>query len=381
MIKPLDFAKLLIEQRSITPNDSGLQHQIFQYLSEYGFKHIDLSTKGVTNSWIYRGSGAPFIIISGHTDVVPPGDERQWTSPPFEPMVKNNMLYGRGACDMKGPLAACVSALSKLNQTQGTIALALTSDEEGDAIHGSKHIVKWLNDNQKTADCTLVIEPTSRSVLGDILKNARRASTYLNLTIKLPPHHVAYLDSNKNPILSVMAMIDALSTEFTIPNVNFHLVDMHAGTASNVTPSEVCLKFNWRHPDSLTFNQVKLLTESIVSKYTDNTNYQWQQASESYYSAPKTHTQSLIKAIEQVCAITPQLSQEGGTSDGRFFAKASNEIIEFGPLNKSIHQVDEHICIFDLELLSQIYFNWLTQIFSVDSTSQFDKEQSAAHSK
>jgi succinyl-diaminopimelate desuccinylase len=357
MLNPVKLAQKLIQFVTVTPNDQGCQSFIHQQLAPYGFILHDLSTHGVTNTFLIKGSG-PLILISAHTDVVP-ATEGNWQHPPFCGIIDNNMLYGRGACDMKGALAAMMTALSQISPQHCAIGLALTSDEEGPSEYGSKIITDWLNKQGLHPECTLIIEPTSNNKLGDNIKTGRRGSLYADISISPKANHVAYLPSDQNPVFEIMKMISALANLFKDPAINFHLVKISAGHANNVTPHHFQMRFNWRHDASLPVQQIKKLTQELLLSY--DAQISWTQGADPYQSQSNLHAKRMRDIIQQSEKLTPTFTHTGGASDGRFFALISKEIFEFGLVNQTIHQANECTSIQDIETLSNIYLNWLEQ--------------------
>ena len=357
MLHPVKLAQQLIQIPTVTPEDNGCQSFISSLLTPHGFHPKDLSSHGVTNTLLTKGSG-PLILISAHTDVVP-ADKGQWRHPPFAGIIEQGLLFGRGACDMKGALAAMICAMTQIAPKKCTIGLALTSDEEGPSRYGSKIIANHLRETHQRPACTLVIEPTSSDSLGDIIKTGRRGSLYLDIHMTPKGHHVAYLPSNKDPILDVIQLLGSLKAHFSDPAIHFHLVKIEGGHANNVTPNHIHMRLNWRHDASLQQDKIKKETEQLLQPF--NADLTWTVGAQPYRSPSDHHATTMKNIIQQTLTISPVFTQSGGASDGRFFSEISKEIFEFGPINQTIHQPDEHACIQDIEKLSRIYLSWLEQ--------------------
>jgi succinyl-diaminopimelate desuccinylase len=355
MSNAIDLTKKLIQIPSITPEDNGCQPLITQILAKNDFTHTDLSSHGVTNTLLLKGKG-PLILISAHTDVVPV-NKNDWLHPPFSATIDQGLIYGRGACDMKGALAALVFALSQIKPKNCTIGLALTSDEEGPSTYGSKMIAQYLEEKKHLPTCTMIIEPTSSQSLGDAIKTGRRGSLYLDINIHRKGHHVAYLPSDEDPILEINRIVSTLKQHFSDSSINFHLVKIEGGHANNVTPSHFHLRFNWRHHAHISQEEIKRATEQLLEKF--NIDFQWSEGAQPYQSSSNHHATVMKNIITDMLKITPSFTQSGGASDGRFFAKISQEIFEFGLVNQTIHQPNECVSVEDIEKLSAIYLNWL----------------------
>ena len=261
MTTPLKLTQDLIKCQSVTPDDNGAQDLIKNLLIPHGYTAHDISINGVTNTYLHKGTQGPLIFISGHTDVVPPGNLEKWNSAPFSPLIVGNKLFGRGSCDMKGAIAAMTCALMEFSATECQVAFGLTSDEEGASIDGSRQIAKWMCEQNHRPACTLVIEPTCHSNLGDTIKNGRRGSLYLDLSISAEAAHVAYLPSEENMMLKAASLIQKLQQSFTQQNVNFHLVKLQAGDANNMTPSCIRMVFNWRFATNLNVDEIIKITK------------------------------------------------------------------------------------------------------------------------
>ncbi len=367
MTTPLKLTQDLIKCPSVTPDDNGAQDLIKNLLAQHGFTAHDISVNGVTNTYLHKGTQGPLIFISGHTDVVPPGNLEKWNSAPFSPLIIGKKLFGRGSCDMKGSIAAMTCALMEFSATDCQVAFGLTSDEEGASIDGSRQIAKWMCEQNQRPACTLVIEPTCHSNLGDTIKNGRRGSLYLDLNISTEAAHVAYLPSEENVMLKAARLIQKLQQSFTQQNVNFHLVKLQAGDANNMTPSSIHMVFNWRFATNLSVDEIMKITKTHLDELEIQYQSNWEVGAEPYDSPPGHFGKILTSVITSHCDIQPEYSQSGGASDARFFAPFSDEVIEFGPCNESIHKPNENINIDHLDQLKSIYLNWLQQIASSQS--------------
>lgn len=366
MTKTLDIAKRLIEIDSITPNDNGCINIIKSELNNLNFEYQSIDSNGVSNLYAKRGESSPSIIFAGHVDVVPPGPLDKWQSDPFIPTAKDGLLYGRGSADMKSSIAAFIVAINEFTAEfpnhKGSIGLFITSDEEGIATDGTKKIVEHFIHNNQDIDYCIVGEPTSAEKFGDTIKNGRRGSLSATLIVKGIQGHIAYPHLIDNPIHRSASIIDELKkiswddgNEY-FPKTSWQVSNINAGTgATNVVPGDVTIQFNFRHSTECTPNQLKNEVEMVVKKHADEYELNWEIPSEPYLTQKGFLTDVLTSAISDITGITPKVSTTGGTSDGRFIAKICKQVVEFGPINASIHKINEHVNIDDIEKLKEIY--------------------------
>jgi succinyl-diaminopimelate desuccinylase len=362
----LELARQLIALPSVTPDDHGCLDLIAARLRPLGFvcERIDVGT--VSNLWARRGTAAPLLCFAGHTDVVPPGPEAQWSSPPFVPTERDRRLYGRGAADMKSSLAAMVVACERFIQEHpqhsGSLALLLTSDEEGDAVDGTVRVVEHLRRLGQTIDYCVVGEPTSVTRLADTVKNGRRGSLSGKLVIRGIQGHVAYPELVRNPIhLAAPALADLAATRWDegnehFPPTSFQVSNIHAGTgAGNVVPGRLEIDFNFRFSTASTVEGLQQRVTALLRGHGLDFDLAWTVGARPFLTPAGRLVDVVGEAVASVCGHRPQLSTSGGTSDGRFIADICPQLIELGPLNASIHKVDEHIALADLEPLAAIY--------------------------
>ena len=366
MTKTLDIAKRLIEIESITPNDNGCINIIKSELKNLNFEYQSIDSNGVSNLYAKRGELNPSVIFAGHVDVVPPGPLDKWHSDPFIPTEKDGFLYGRGAADMKSSIAAFIVAINEFTAEfpdhKGSIGLFITSDEEGIATDGTKKIVEHFIHNNQDIDYCIVGEPTSAEKFGDTIKNGRRGSLSATLIVKGIQGHIAYPHLIDNPIHRSASIIDELKkiswdngNEY-FPKTSWQVSNINAGTgATNVVPGDVTIQFNFRHSTECTPDQLKNEVEMVVKKHADEYELNWEIPSEPYLTEKGILTDVLTSAISDVTGLTPEVSTTGGTSDGRFIAKICKQVVEFGPINASIHKINEHVNIDDIEKLKEIY--------------------------
>jgi len=366
MTKTLDIAKRLIEIDSITPNDNGCINIIKSELNNLNFEYQSIDSNGVSNLYAKRGESRPSIIFAGHVDVVPPGPLDKWQSDPFIPTAKDGLLYGRGSADMKSSIAAFIVAINEFTAEfpnhKGSIGLFITSDEEGIATDGTKKIVEHFIHNNQDIDYCIVGEPTSAEKFGDTIKNGRRGSLSATLIVKGIQGHIAYPHLIDNPIHRSASIIDELKkiswddgNEY-FPKTSWQVSNINAGTgATNVVPGDVIIQFNFRHSTECTPDQLKNEVEMVVKKHADEYELNWEIPSEPYLTQKGFLTDVLTSAISDITGITPKVSTTGGTSDGRFIAKICKQVVEFGPINASIHKINEHVNIDDIEKLKEIY--------------------------
>jgi succinyl-diaminopimelate desuccinylase len=362
----LALAKLLIARASVTPEDAGCQPLIAGRLAGAGFRFERFDRNGTSNVWLQRGAGRPVFAFLGHTDVVPPGPRELWSSDPFAPEERNGWMYGRGSADMKTSIAAFVVAAERFTRLRpdhaGTVALLLTSDEEGPATDGTVAAIESLQARGQGVDFGLVGEPTSAQHLGDTIKNGRRGSLSGHLVVRGVQGHVAYPQLARNPIHQLApALAELAGTEWDrgdrfFPPTTFQTSNLHGGTgAGNVIPGICELHFNLRFSPASGAAELKRRVEQVLDRHGLSYALTWTLGAEPFLTAAGTLVESLSQAIVEVTGQQPQLSTSGGTSDGRFLARICPQVVEFGPVNASIHQVDERVQIQDIERLTRIY--------------------------
>ncbi|HCI13975.1 MAG: succinyl-diaminopimelate desuccinylase [Gallionellales bacterium GWA2_60_142] len=376
MSDTLELAKQLISRRSLTPNDDGCLDIIGTRLAPLDFSLEKMCCDEVDNLWARRGSDGPLVCFAGHTDVVPSGPVEKWGSDPFTPTVRDGMLYGRGASDMKGSLAAFVTAIEKFvaahPQHRGSIALLLTSDEEGIAVDGTVRVVETLRERNELIDYCIVGEPTSVAKTGDTIKNGRRGSLSGTLTVKGVQGHIAYPHLVKNPIhLAAPAIAELAATVWDegneyFPPTSWQISNIHGGTgATNVVPGTVEILFNFRHSTASTVDSLKQRVHAILDKHGFEYDLQWENSSGKPYLTPRGNlVDAVASAIKQVQGLDTELSTSGGTSDGRFIADICPQVLEIGPLNATIHKIDECVAVADLDALSEIYYLTLRKLLA-----------------
>ena len=366
MSATLDLARELIRRPSVTPDDAGCQALMAERLAAVGFHVEPMPVGEVTNLWARRGSSGPLLCLAGHTDVVPPGPLEDWTSPPFEPTVRDGQLYGRGAADMKGSLAALVTAVEGFVAEhpghRGSIAFLITSDEEGPSVDGTVRVVERLGARGERIDYALVGEPSSRERLGDTIKNGRRGSLNGLLTVHGKQGHVAYPQLAKNPFHACAQTLTNLCAEVWdqgnehFPPTSFQIANLNMGTgAENVIPGRLTAQFNLRFSTELTAEVIDRRVRGILDKGGFDYDLTWRLSGNPFLTPAGELVEAARAAIAQVQGIETRLSTSGGTSDGRFIAPMGAQVVELGPLNASIHQVDECVGVADLDRLSAIY--------------------------
>jgi len=366
MSSTLDFARNLIRQPSVTPDDAGCQDLIAEALQPAGFMAEFLTYGEVRNVWLRRGQVDPLLVFAGHTDVVPTGPIEQWHYPPFSATVQDGILHGRGAADMKGSLAAMVTACQQfvVNHPNhlGSIALLITSDEEGPANNGTVKVVEMLCDREEIIDWCVVGEPTSREQTGDVIKNGRRGSLGGKLTIQGVQGHVAYPHLADNPIHRAAEIVTRLTAqtwdegnEF-FPPTTFQVSNLNSGTgASNVIPAQAELDFNLRYSPESSIESIKERVNALCQQVWTDYEIDWSRPNLPFQTQPGELVDAASAAIYAVTGLTTDLSTEGGTSDGRFIAPTGAQVIELGPVNRTIHQINEQVAVADLETLAIIY--------------------------
>lgn len=362
----LTLAMALIAQPSVTPDDHGCQPLLISRLTAMGFQIETLRFGETDNFYAVYGQHGPLLCFAGHTDVVPAGDESSWTSPPFVPTQRNGYLYGRGAADMKSSIAAFVTACERLLAAQPDLpirlAFLITSDEEGDGFDGTKRVVETLQNRGEHIDYCIVGEPTAVTKVGDMIKNGRRGSLSGTLVVHGKQGHVAYPHLASNPVhLAATALAELVNTHWDdgnsyFPPTGFQISNIHAGTgAGNVIPAEMTAQFNFRFSTESTAESLQQRVEAILDQYDLNYDLQWSLSGEPFLTTAGKLTDAAQAAILSVCGISTELSTTGGTSDGRFIKAIATELIELGPVNATIHQIDECVNVTDIAQLSAIY--------------------------
>lgn len=362
----LALARELIARPSITPDDAGCLDLLAQRLAPLGFEFERIDVGGVSNLWARRGKTGRLICFAGHTDVVPPGPLERWTSPPFEPTVRDGVLYGRGAADMKSSIAAFVVAMERLltrrPASADSLALLLTSDEEGDAIDGTVRVVEALKARGETIDYCIVGEPTCVDRLGDTVKNGRRGSLSATLIVKGVQGHVAYPHMVKNPVhLAAPALAELAATEWDqgnefFPPTSFQISNAHAGTgAGNVVPGTFEIMFNFRFSTASTVDGLQARVHALLDRHQLEYEIRWTLGAKPFLTPRGELSAAIGAAIRETVGVETELSTTGGTSDGRFIADICPQLVEFGPVNASIHKIDENVAVADLEPLARIY--------------------------
>ena len=376
MSKTLELAKKLVSIDSLTPQDKGCQSIMTHHLSRLNFEITDLKFGLVDNFWAVRGHQAPVFVFAGHTDVVPVGDESKWHVPPFSAEVKEGMLHGRGTADMKGSLAAMLSATDRFVKEypnhKGSIGYLITSDEEGSATNGTVKVAQYLKEINQTIDYCLVGEPSATNELGDVIKNGRRGSLNGTLKVMGKQGHIAYPHLANNPIhLAIPALNDLCNEVWDegneyFPATSFQMSNIHSGAGvTNVIPDESDVVFNFRYSTQNTHEQLQDRVCAILDKHNFEYQITWEHSGCPFLTPKGELVNACADAIKIVKNINTQLSTSGGTSDGRFIAPIFKaQVVELGPLNATIHQVDECVSIQDLEDLSDIYYHILKNILT-----------------
>jgi succinyl-diaminopimelate desuccinylase len=377
----LRLAEALIARRSVTPEDGGCQALLAERLQAAGFACEPLvcgpENFCVTNLWAQRRGSRPgaTLAFAGHTDVVPTGPLEQWRSDPFVPTHRDGRLYGRGAADMKTSIAAMVVAAEEFVQQHpghaGAIAFLLTSDEEGPSVDGTLRLVELLQQRGQTLDACIVGEPTSVERLGDMIKNGRRGTLSGRLVVKGIQGHIAYPHLARNPIHDAApALAELVATRWDegnafFPPTSWQMSNIHAGTgAGNVIPGELEVMFNFRFSNESTPQSLQDRVHAVLDRHGLDYTLAWTLGGETFLTPPGSLSQALTQAIESETGVTPLLSTTGGTSDGRFIARICPQVVEFGPINASIHKIDEHVQVEDIERLKNIYRRTLENLLS-----------------
>ena len=365
----------LISRQSVTPEDAGCQAMMAERLEALGFTVEGMPFEEVTNFWARRGSEGPVLCFAGHTDVVPTGPVEKWSSPPFEPTLRDGMLYGRGAADMKGSIAAFMTALDRFVKAhpdhKGSIALLITSDEEGPYINGTTRVIDTLEARNEKITWAIVGEPSSTALVGDVIKNGRRGSLGATMRVKGVQGHVAYPHLVRNPIHELApALAELAATEWDqgndfFPPTSFQVSNINAGTgATNVVPGEVEVLFNFRFSTEVTDTELRSRVEAILAKHNVEYEIKWNLSGQPFLTAEGDLVDAARAAIQEVTGRETELSTSGGTSDGRFIAPTGAQVVELGPVNATIHKIDECVKAEDLDTLSTIYEQMLIKLLA-----------------
>ena len=366
MEKTLSLCCELIRRESVTPEDAGCQALMMAHLESLGFACSELPFGEVSNFWAERGTDGPILVFAGHTDVVPTGPPERWATPPFEPTLRDGKLFGRGAADMKASLAAmlvaCEEFVAAHPEHPGRIGFLITSDEEGPAADGTVRVVQHLQDQGKAIDWCLVGEPSSSSALGDVIKNGRRGSLGAVLEIKGVQGHIAYPHLADNPIHRALPALHALASETWdqgnefFPPTSLQISNINGGTgATNVIPGTVEVQFNFRFSTEVTEQQLRQRTQDILQAEQLEYDLRWHLSGQPFLTPSGALVEAAVDAIRDVTGLQTQLSTAGGTSDGRFIAPTGAQVVEIGPINATIHKLDEEVLVEDLPRLAAIY--------------------------
>jgi len=371
----------LVQRESVTPADKGCQPMIAERLEACGFSIEWMNSGDVTNMWARRGSEGPLMVFAGHTDVVPTGDIESWTSPPFSAQIIDGFLCGRGAADMKGGVAAAVTAVERFINNQpahkGSIGILLTSDEEGPAVDGTVKVIEKLQARQEHIDYCIVGEPSSTHSFGDIIRNGRRGSLGACLQVRGKQGHVAYPHLADNPVhRSLFALAELTDIVWDegdeyFPPTTLQISNINAGTgASNVIPGTLTVEFNLRYSPATTIEQIKDTVSALCDRHKLDYDIEWKDSAQPFITQPGTLTDATQAAIRKHTGNNATLDTGGGTSDGRFIAPTGAQVIEFGALNSTIHQIDERILCKDIDTLSSIYESVLEQLLTGQQLQQ-----------
>ncbi|WP_113627304.1 succinyl-diaminopimelate desuccinylase [Pectobacterium peruviense] len=370
----IELAQQLLKRPSLSPNDEGCQALMIERLTAIGFTVEAMDFGDTQNFWAWRGTGKT-LAFAGHTDVVPSGDESHWQHPPFEPIIRDGMLYGRGAADMKGSLAAMVIAAERFVAAhpnhQGRLAFLITSDEEASAVNGTVKVVDALMARNERLDYCLVGEPSSTHVVGDVVKNGRRGSITANLRVHGVQGHVAYPHLADNPVhRAAPALNELIATEWDqgndfFPPTTMQIANIQAGTGSNnVIPGELFVQFNFRFSTELTDVLIQQRVAELLDRHQLNYTIDWKLSGQPFLTARGELVDAVVNAVRHYNEVTPELLTNGGTSDGRFIARMGAQVVELGPVNATIHKVDECVSAADLQLLSRMYQRIMEQLIA-----------------
>jgi succinyl-diaminopimelate desuccinylase len=373
MSQAIELTQNLLGRRSVTPADEGCQQLMTQRLTAAGFVVEHFPYGNVQNFWARRGRAPPLFCFAGHTDVVPTGPLEEWHSDPFVPVIRDGLLYGRGAADMKSGLAAMLTATEQFVAARprhsGSIAFLITSDEEGPSVDGTRRVVQTLSERGERIDWCLVGEPSSELSIGDTIKVGRRGSLSGRLTVHGVQGHVAYPQLAENPVHTLAPALAELTrrewdkgTEHFQPTT-FQVSNLNAGTgAPNVIPGELKARFNLRYSPVQTIDKLKASVEAILQRHGVRYTLEWYVSGEPFYTAPGLLSAAVGEAVAEVTGVLPTLSTGGGTSDGRFIAPLGAQVVELGVVNASIHKVNECVRLTDIDALHQMYFNVLQKL-------------------
>ncbi len=371
----LELTCALLRRQSVSPVDDGCQDLLIERLEAMNFAIHRLPFEDVENFWAIRGNDGPILCFAGHTDVVPTGELKDWHSDPFEPCFQGDYLYARGAADMKGSLAAMITATEAFIEQHpthsGRIAFLITSDEEGPAINGTTRVVDWLQAQNITPEWCVIGEPSSTDLLGDTVKNGRRGSLNARLTVRGIQGHIAYPQLADNPIHRVIpALADLTAITWDrgnqhFPATSFQVSNIHSGSgATNVIPGEIVVEFNFRFSTEITSQQIRNRVDAILMEHELDYHLDWQLSGQPFLTTPGTLVEAVTGSIQTNTGIETELSTGGGTSDGRFIATLGTQVVELGPVNDSIHKIDEHVLVSDLDKLSDIYRDILIHLLT-----------------
>nr|WP_314422998.1 succinyl-diaminopimelate desuccinylase [uncultured Erwinia sp.] len=370
----IELTQQLIRRPSLSPDDAGCQAILIARLQALGFTVEPMNFGDTLNFWAWRGQGET-LAFAGHTDVVPTGDANRWINPPFEPTIRDGMLFGRGAADMKGSLAAMVVAAERFvaahPQHKGRLAFLITSDEEASAANGTVKVVEALMARNERLDYCLVGEPSSTEVVGDVVKNGRRGSITANLTLHGVQGHVAYPHLADNPVHRALpALNELVATEWDrgnefFPPTSMQIANVQAGTGSNnVIPGDFFVQFNFRFSTELTDALIKQRVQELLDRHQLRYSIEWKLSGQPFLTSRGKLVDAVVNAVEHYNEIRPQLETTGGTSDGRFIARMGAQVVELGPVNASIHKINECVKAADLQLLSRMYQRIMEQLIA-----------------
>ena len=370
----IELTQQLIRRPSLSPDDAGCQALLIARLEAIGFKIETMNIDDTLNFWATRGEGET-LAFAGHTDVVPPGDASRWINPPFEPTIRDGMLFGRGAADMKGSLAAMVVAAERFVAARphhrGRLAFMITSDEEASGTNGTVKVVERLMARRERLDYCLVGEPSSTEVVGDVVKNGRRGSITANLTVHGVQGHVAYPHLADNPVHRAMpALNELVATEWDqgnefFPATSMQIANVQAGTGSNnVIPGELFVQFNFRFSTELTHELIRQRVEALLDRHQLRYTIEWKLSGQPFLTTRGKLVDAVVKAVAHYNEIKPQLLTTGGTSDGRFIARMGAQVVELGPVNATIHKINECVKASDLQMLSRMYQRIMEQLIA-----------------
>jgi len=376
----IDLCRELVQRASVTPEDNGCQELIAKRLEAAGFTIEHLPSGDVKNLWARRGTSEPLVVLAGHTDVVPTGDVSEWRTDPFSAEIIDGKMYGRGTSDMKGGVAAMITAaerlLDKHNEINGSVAFLITSDEEGPAIDGTRHVVEILKARGEHIHQCIVGEPSSSKVVGDVVRHGRRGSLGCRMIVRGIQGHVAYPHLAKNPVHEIAPFLAELvaiewdqGNEY-FPPTTLQVSNLHAGTgATNVIPGSLTVDFNLRFCPDTTVETIKQRVDALVKSHELEAELNWADSANPFITQPGPLTAALERAITSVTGVTAELNTAGGTSDGRFIATTGAEVIEFGTTNATIHQIDECVDLEELVTSSEIYEHVLVELLTGNTSS------------